>query len=68
MLMDRAELQAGDRVLIWGAAGGLGVFATQLVQAAGAESVGVVSSDGEGRAGQADSAPWTTSTATSSPG
>ncbi len=32
MLMDRAKIQAGDRVLIWGAAGGLGVFATQLVQ------------------------------------
>ena len=30
MLMDRAQLQAGHRVLIWGAAGGLGVFATQL--------------------------------------
>ncbi|MFM9127797.1 MAG: alcohol dehydrogenase catalytic domain-containing protein, partial [Solirubrobacterales bacterium] len=48
MLLDRARLQAGDRVLIWGAAGGLGVFATQLVKAAGAESVGVVSSDEKG--------------------
>ncbi len=48
MLMDRAKIQAGDRVLIWGAAGGLGVFATQLVKAAGAESVGVVSSDEKG--------------------
>jgi crotonyl-CoA carboxylase/reductase len=48
MLMNRAELQAGQRVLIWGAAGGLGVFATQLVKAAGAESVGVVSSDEKG--------------------
>jgi crotonyl-CoA carboxylase/reductase len=48
MLMDRAKLQAGDRVLIWGAAGGLGVFATQLVKAAGAESVGVVSSAQKG--------------------
>ncbi len=53
MLFDRAKLQAGDRVLIWGAAGGLGVFATQLVKAAGAESVGVVSSAAEGRADQA---------------
>ena len=42
MLMNRAKLQAGHRVLIWGAAGGLGVFATQLCKAAGAESVGVV--------------------------
>ena len=48
MLLNRARLQAGDRVLIWGAAGGLGVFATQLVKAAGAESVGVVSSDEKG--------------------
>ncbi len=48
MLLDRAKLQAGDRVLIWGAAGGLGVFATQLVKAAGAESVGVVSSAQKG--------------------
>ncbi len=48
MLLDRAKLQAGDRVLIWGAAGGLGVFATQLVKAAGAESIGVVSSPEKG--------------------
>jgi crotonyl-CoA carboxylase/reductase len=49
MLMDRARLQAGHRVLIWGAAGGLGVFATQLCAAAGAECVGVVSSAEKGR-------------------
>jgi crotonyl-CoA carboxylase/reductase len=48
MLFDRVNLQAGERVLIWGAAGGLGVFATQLVKAAGAESVGVVSSAEKG--------------------
>jgi len=48
MLFDRVNLQAGERVLIWGAAGGLGVFATQLVRAAGAESVGVVSSAEKG--------------------
>ena len=35
-------------MLIWGAAGGLGVFATQLCQAAGAECVGVVSSAQKG--------------------
>jgi crotonyl-CoA carboxylase/reductase len=49
MLIDQCQLQAGDRVLIWGAAGGLGVFATQLCQAAGAECVGVVSSDEKGK-------------------
>jgi crotonyl-CoA carboxylase/reductase len=48
MLMDQAKIQAGDKVLVWGAAGGLGVFATQLCKAAGAESVGVVSSDEKG--------------------
>src|SRR3954465_6235309 len=48
MLITRCKLQAGANVLIWGAAGGLGVFATQLVAAAGAESVGVVSSAEKG--------------------
>jgi crotonyl-CoA carboxylase/reductase len=48
MLIDQVELQAGHRVLIWGAAGGLGVFATQLCKISGAESVGVVSSDQKG--------------------
>src|SRR3954452_100807 len=48
MLFGRGNLQAGQDVLIWGAAGGLGVFATQLVAAAGAQSVGVVSSDEKG--------------------
>jgi crotonyl-CoA carboxylase/reductase len=49
MLIDQCKLQAGHRVLIWGAAGGLGVFAIQLCQAAGAECVGVVSSDEKGQ-------------------
>jgi crotonyl-CoA carboxylase/reductase len=48
MLIDRCALKAGDRVLVWGAAGGLGVFATQLCAAAGAQSVGVVSSAQKG--------------------
>jgi crotonyl-CoA carboxylase/reductase len=48
MLINRCNIQAGDRVLIWGAAGGLGVFATQLCRAAGAHAVGVVSSDEKG--------------------
>jgi crotonyl-CoA carboxylase/reductase len=49
MLMDQVELQAGHKVLIWGAAGGLGVFATQLCKMAGADAVGVVSSEEKGR-------------------
>jgi crotonyl-CoA carboxylase/reductase len=48
MLMDQTKLQAGHKVLIWGAAGGLGVFATQLCKAAGADCVGVVSSPEKG--------------------
>jgi crotonyl-CoA carboxylase/reductase len=49
MLIDQCRLQAGQNVLIWGAAGGLGVFATQLCRAAGANAVGVVSSAEKGR-------------------
>ena len=49
MLIDRCKLQAGHRVLIWGAAGGLGVFATQLCALTGADAVGVVSSEEKGR-------------------
>jgi crotonyl-CoA carboxylase/reductase len=48
MLIDQAKLQPGHRVLIWGAAGGLGVFATQLCKITGAQCVGVVSSPDKG--------------------
>jgi crotonyl-CoA carboxylase/reductase len=48
MLLDRCKLHAGHNVLIWGAAGGLGVFATQLCKTSGADAVGVVSSDEKG--------------------
>src|SRR5947208_8865701 len=48
MLIDRCNMQSGDRVLIWGAAGGLGVFATQLCRLSGALSCGVVSSPQKG--------------------
>jgi len=49
MLITRCNMQAGDRVLIWGAAGGLGVFATQLCKLTGAKAVGVVSSPEKGQ-------------------
>ena len=49
MLIHQCRLQAGHRVLIWGAAGGLGVFAIQLCKATGAECVGVVSSEEKGQ-------------------
>ena len=45
MLIKQTQLQAGQRVLVWGAAGGLGVFALQLCRLAGADAVGVVSSE-----------------------
>src|SRR6476469_8206214 len=48
MLITRCKIQAGANVLIWGAAGGLGVFATQICKAAGAECAGVVNSDEKG--------------------
>ena len=48
MLMTRGNIQPGDNVLIWGAAGGLGVFAVQLCKAAGANAVGIVSSAEKG--------------------
>jgi crotonyl-CoA carboxylase/reductase len=48
MLIDRCRVEPGHNVLIWGAAGGLGVFATQLCRAAGANAVGVVSSNEKG--------------------
>ena len=40
-----AALKLGDTVLIWGASGGLGSYATQLALAAGATPVCVVSSE-----------------------
>jgi crotonyl-CoA carboxylase/reductase len=49
MLITQCNIQAGDKVLIWGAAGGLGVFATQLCKITGAEAVGVVSSAEKGK-------------------
>src|ERR671914_956788 len=48
MLLDQCKLQAGHNVLIWGGGGGLGVFATQLCAASGANAVGVVSSQEKG--------------------
>lgn len=36
-------LRPGDNVLVWGASGGLGVFAVQLAAASGANAIGIVS-------------------------
>lgn len=44
-LKDRAQLKAGETVLILGAAGGVGVAAIELAKAMGAKVVGAVSSE-----------------------
>ena len=44
MLVDQAQIRAGDHVLVWGAAGGLGVFALQICKVMGANPIAVVSS------------------------
>jgi crotonyl-CoA carboxylase/reductase len=45
MLIDKCAMKAGDNVLVWGAAGGLGCFAIQLCRLVGANAIGVVSSE-----------------------
>jgi len=42
MLVHQAEVTAGDNVLVWGAAGGLGVFAVQICKMLGANPIAVV--------------------------
>jgi crotonyl-CoA carboxylase/reductase len=44
MLVSQAHIRPGDNVLVWGAAGGLGIFAVQLCRLMGANPVAVVSS------------------------
>ncbi|MDT8998009.1 NADPH:quinone oxidoreductase family protein [Paucibacter sp. APW11] len=44
-LMDRATLQAGETVLVLGAAGGVGTAAIQIAKAAGARVIAAASSD-----------------------
>jgi len=39
------QLKPGDNVLVWGASGGLGVFAVQLCAASGANAIGVISDE-----------------------
>lgn len=45
MLVTRARIQAGDFVLIWGAAGGLGVMAIQIAKLYNARPIAIASSD-----------------------
>jgi NADPH:quinone reductase len=44
-LMDRAQLQPGETVLVLGAAGGVGTAAVQIAKAAGAKVIAAASSD-----------------------
>jgi crotonyl-CoA carboxylase/reductase len=39
------ELRPGQNVLVWGASGGLGSFAIQLINTAGANAIGVISDE-----------------------
>lgn len=47
MLIGQAQIKAGDNVLVWGAAGGLGIFAVQLCKLVGANAIAVVSGTGK---------------------
>jgi crotonyl-CoA carboxylase/reductase len=48
MLVQRCKLRPGQLVLVWGGAGGLGVYAIQLCREWGADAIAVVSSDEKG--------------------
>ncbi|WP_437712848.1 crotonyl-CoA carboxylase/reductase [Sorangium sp. So ce448] len=48
MLANRAKVQPGENVLIWGASGGLGCFAVQITKLLGANPIAVVSSKRKG--------------------
>ena len=39
------ELRPGQNVLVWGASGGLGSYAIQLINTAGANAIGVISDE-----------------------
>ena len=52
MLVGRAQVKPGDNVLVWGAAGGLGIFAIQICKILGANPIAVVSSPDKIRPGQ----------------
>ncbi|MGH7986626.1 MAG: zinc-binding dehydrogenase [Candidatus Acidiferrales bacterium] len=45
MLVSRARIQPGDFVLVWGAAGGLGVMALQIARLFNARAIAIASND-----------------------
>ncbi|WP_373045052.1 crotonyl-CoA carboxylase/reductase [Vulgatibacter sp.] len=59
MLVDQAEMKAGDNVLVWGASGGLGIFAVQLCKVMGANAIAVVSSPAKAELAKSLGAKWT---------
>lgn len=59
MLVDQAQLKAGDNVLVWGGAGGLGIFALQICRAMGANAIAVISSEAKARLAKSLGAAWT---------
>src|SRR5690606_19177012 len=59
MLVDRAQMKPGDVVLVWGASGGLGIFAVQLCKVMGANAIAVVSSEAKARLARSLGAQWT---------
>ena len=65
-LMDRAQLKAGETVLVLGAAGGVGTAAIQIAKAAGAKVIAAASSDENARCANrsARTPPSTTAKAT----
>lgn len=48
MLISQAQIKAGELVLIWGGAGGLGTYAIQLCREVGADCIAVVSTEEKG--------------------
>ena len=46
---DPHELKPGQNVLVWGASGGLGSYAIQLVKAAGGNAIGVISDESKSK-------------------
>src|SRR5579883_61065 len=58
MLVAQAQTQPGDVVLVWGAAGGLGIFGTQLARLLGAHPLAVVSSTDKAELVKSLGAEW----------
>jgi len=49
MLVEQAQVKPGENVLVWGGAGGLGIFAIQICKVLGAHAIAVVSGEEKAR-------------------